>query len=306
MSRTKKPGSTGNAIQHVMVMRDDKGKPALTWAQTKIAVYLIGVANGRRRCWSTVAAIMQDIGIDSNRTVSTATARLAELGMVYIHRPAHGANEYVFPDWLYDNPVELPSRKGQNEQVQPIVSVRKHVQPVAQATRQPVAPAKEKHVQAAAPALAEQVQPVAQGQVQPATYHKTQDSNSREEKNVVLRTTATAAPPPALFVDIKAQLWSEGLAIVRELTGKLDTQARKQIGLFLDKQHADGDCAVVLEALRAAKREGPFEPVAWVVAAIQHRTSVVRQFDPSKLSGAARALWNIQQERRAMAGEAVA
>jgi hypothetical protein len=101
--------STGNAIQHVLVM------PGLTAIQVKIATYLVGVANGRRRCWASVEEIMIDLGVDSNRTVSTATKVFVERKLLRIVRQRRGPNEYHISDWLYDTPVVLPSRSRRKE-----------------------------------------------------------------------------------------------------------------------------------------------------------------------------------------------
>ena len=112
----------------------------------------------------------------------------------------------------------------------------------------------------------------------------------------MLRTTSPATAVAPLFPDIRQQLWSEGRSILRDLTGQLNGQAGKQIGAFLKR--ANGDCAIVLDALRAAQREGPHEPVPWVIAAIQARSHA--GFDPNKLSGQQRAMWNLDQERKAL------
>lgn len=79
----------------------------------------------------------------------------------------------------------------------------------------------------------------------------------------------------ALNPDIRKMVWEEGKEIVRRITGKLDTPARKQIGIFL--REAKDDCTVVLDVLRTASREGPYDPIPWIVAAIQARTRPERK-----------------------------
>lgn len=94
---------------------------------------------------------------------------------------------------------------------------------------------------------------------------------TRKEESTLLRNGDAAAPPPAIAPsdDVKTILWTEGKAIVRHLTGKLDGQARAQVGAFL--RDAKGDCSVVLDVLQAAEREGPHLPIPWIVAGIQAR-----------------------------------
>ena len=96
--------STGNAVQHVLIRRD------LTAVQIKIGAYLVGIANGHRECWSKVEDIMLDCNV-SNRTVSTATMRFCELGMMTISKVGT-RNHYHIADWLYDTPAVLPSRSN--------------------------------------------------------------------------------------------------------------------------------------------------------------------------------------------------
>lgn len=89
--------------------------------------------------------------------------------------------------------------------------------------------------------------------------------------STLLRNGDAAAPPSAVAPtdDVQTRLWNEGKAIVRHLTGKLDGQARSQVGAFL--RDAKGDCSVVLDVLHAAEREGPHLPIPWIVAGIQSR-----------------------------------
>lgn len=107
--------------------------------------------------------------------------------------------------------------------------------------------------------------------VTPLNLGENPSEDTSKEERALLRNgdaevRAVVATPD---VDVKTLLWDEGKAIVRNLTGKLDGEARKQVGAFL--RSAGGDCTIVLDVLRAAAREGPHLPVPWVVAGIQAR-----------------------------------
>ena len=85
-----------------------------------------------------------------------------------------------------------------------------------------------------------------------------------EEERASLRDGA-AAPP----IDARAQLWSEGLALVGRLTGKPANPSRALLGRLL-KPMAD-DCAGLLAILHDASEARPIDPVPWLVAAVQTR-----------------------------------
>jgi hypothetical protein len=155
--------STGNAILHVQVM------DGLTAVQTKIATYLIGRANGRRFCWPSVEEIMVDCRVDSNRTVSTATKVLTKRGVLRVVRHRRGRNHYHVADRLYDTPVELPSRRLRNEDVQPAT----HQEDVQPATHQ-----QPEDVQPAAHQEPHEVQLDALKDVQLDAHPKTQERDS--------------------------------------------------------------------------------------------------------------------------------
>lgn len=79
----------------------------------------------------------------------------------------------------------------------------------------------------------------------------------KEEEDSVLRTGADAP-----LADARSQLWSEGLATYRRLTGKGDGPSRSALGR-LCKSTRD-DCATVLAALREADDLRPLDPMAWL------------------------------------------
>lgn len=78
------------------------------------------------------------------------------------------------------------------------------------------------------------------------------------------------SPEPPPDFDPRKALWSEGVETLRTLTGQINGQAKKLVGKFL--KLGNGDCTAVLGAIRAAKAEGPYEPVPWIIAAIQTRS----------------------------------
>ncbi|MDR3534004.1 MAG: DUF1376 domain-containing protein [Rhodopila sp.] len=65
------------------------------------------------------------------------------------------------------------------------------------------------------------------------------------------------------------EIFREGVAIVRDLTGMTDGSARSFIGGLL-KDRKD-DCAPVLAAIRAAKDGRPLDPKAWITRACKPR-----------------------------------
>jgi hypothetical protein len=117
-----------------------------------------------------------------------------------------------------------------------------------------------------------------------------QDSGSllstREESTSgsTLRGDATSSPAtPAVVVpfDVRKQLWSEGREILRNLTGQTGSAAGRQIGSLL--KAANENCAVVLDAMRAAVREEPSgSAIAWITAGIKARLAGDLKFrDPA-------------------------
>jgi hypothetical protein len=82
---------------------------------------------------------------------------------------------------------------------------------------------------------------------------------------------ATALPSPPDPPDARAEFWREGLAIVRNLTGRPDGASRAFLGRIL-KTLAD-DCDAGLQVLHAAYDLRPGGPEAWIVAACKARAA---------------------------------
>jgi len=261
--------------------------PDLNVTDRAIYAWLVWRANGDRICWKGIAEIMAEVNVGTRHTVHRALRKLKDKGLIGSKRALRQVNHYAIldPDGrLYGQTDWEPPWKSD------VAESAHQVPDVAKPTRK------------TAPDVAKPAYQDVAKSTYPDVAKSTQESSSTENQQegrvVVLRTTSPAAAVAPLFPDIRQQLWSEGRTILRDLTGQLNGQAGKQIGAFLKR--ANGDCAVVLDALRAAQREGPHEPVPWVVAAIQARLTPRSDFDPSKLSGAQKAMWNIVQERRAL------
>lgn len=75
-------------------------------------------------------------------------------------------------------------------------------------------------------------------------------------------TLGADAPPP----DARAELWGDGLALLRGLTGKPDGPSRGLLGRLV--KAARDDCPAVMRALRTAADLRPVDPVPWLMAAL--------------------------------------
>lgn len=90
-----------------------------------------------------------------------------------------------------------------------------------------------------------------------------------------LRSGAEAAPalpmelPPDRPKPIRSLVYSDGLPIIRGLTGQSEAQARTLIGRLL--RECQDDCARLHTALREAHDLKPADPVAWLFGAVKRR-----------------------------------
>ncbi|MFC4169572.1 hypothetical protein [Teichococcus aestuarii] len=101
-----------------------------------------------------------------------------------------------------------------------------------------------------------------------------EDGGGRREEIPVpsLRSgTPSAAPaaPRPVERDVREEVDTEGLALLRRLTGKPLRPARALLGKLA--QTARDDAALLLAVLRQAAEERPHEPVAWLFGAIEAR-----------------------------------
>lgn len=90
----------------------------------------------------------------------------------------------------------------------------------------------------------------------------TPQETETEEERADANASDTAAP-----VDVRQQLWSDGLSALVAITGKTEHSARSQIGKWL-KDTRD-DCAFVLSKIRQAQADRIGEPVSWITAAVR-------------------------------------
>lgn len=104
--------------------------------------------------------------------------------------------------------------------------------------------------------------------VEPTRARSTTTTTEEEslESKIQPSAGAEAAPLAERIPDIRSELWSEGLAIVRGITGKPEAASRAIVGR-LAKACRD-DCASAMAILRDARDIRPAgDPVAWVMAA---------------------------------------
>ena len=68
-------------------------------------------------------------------------------------------------------------------------------------------------------------------------------------------------------VDPRQQLWSEGISILKAITGKTDGAARQMVGKWC--KAAGDDCTLVLSKIRTAQTERIGDPISWITAALK-------------------------------------
>jgi len=116
--------------------------------------------------------------------------------------------------------------------------------------------AKERHSNSKSNASAEQVHSTSPSKctdtgVPPVTSNFSEPSGS------------DAAPP----VDPRQQLWSEGVSILKAISGKTDGAARQLIGMW--SKATKDDCAAIMAKITTAQRERIGDPVSWITAALK-------------------------------------
>jgi hypothetical protein len=95
------------------------------------------------------------------------------------------------------------------------------------------------------------------------------DSNKtlRKKDSEAYASDAGAASPPPSSRDL---VWSQGVPLVRHLTGKTDAQCRSMLGRML--RDVRDDCPRLLMVLQQARDFQPIDPVAWLTAATKPRS----------------------------------
>lgn len=95
------------------------------------------------------------------------------------------------------------------------------------------------------------------------------DSNKtlRKKDSEANASDAEAASPPPSSRDL---VWSQGVPLVRHLTGKSDAQCRGMLGRML--RDVQDDCPRLLMVLQQARDFQPIDPVAWLTAATKPKS----------------------------------
>ena len=88
------------------------------------------------------------------------------------------------------------------------------------------------------------------------------------EERTELRSDAAAASPCQIdpILPVRDRLWGEGMPIIRQITGKSESQCRALLGRWL--RTAKDDCARLLAVLRDAESLRPIDPIPWVERAV--------------------------------------
>lgn len=118
--------------------------------------------------------------------------------------------------------------------------------------------AKGRHDRSKSPAHAEQMQCI--------TPSICSDTGVPPLTNNISEPSGSGAVAP---IDPRQQLWSEGIAILKSITGKTDGAARQLIGRWC--RDAGDDCAAILSKIQTAQRERIGDPAAWITAALKPR-----------------------------------
>lgn len=102
--------------------------------------------------------------------------------------------------------------------------------------------------------------------------NRTEQNRTKEERKKDSEATplATADAAPLVPIDARTEIWREGLAILRRLTGKAEGTSRGFMGRFV-KALSD-DCAAGMAILHEAEDLRPGEPEAWLMAAANSRS----------------------------------
>jgi hypothetical protein len=100
--------------------------------------------------------------------------------------------------------------------------------------------------------------------------HKPHIPETRDQKERVPIPSESAPALPALpgvIIDVRTQLFRDGLEILRRLTGKSEGACRTFLGKLL--REAGDDCELALRKLREAAETPPADPGAWLMAAVK-------------------------------------
>lgn len=112
--------------------------------------------------------------------------------------------------------------------------------------------------------------------------HKKEEEKKERKKEAEPQPPVATADKSAVvdfpFVDVRAQLFTEGVSRLRSLTGNTEPQVRAMLGKLC--KDANDDCARVLEALRQAESVRPVAPFPWLRQALAQPV-----YDPNRIEG---------------------
>jgi Helix-turn-helix domain len=250
--------------------------PGLTPNASRVYAYLVFRANGARVCWPRVDEIAADLHM-SERNVMVATKALKAAGFIAMTKRYKDTNNYHIPDTpgLHDRPEF--TRKAPSLDSADVDLTKTAAEPESDLTKTAVMGSNGAEIANLG------------CQKQHSDLTKTAPESVQQEsikKGTLLRNAAPSAP--AIPPDIRRELFGEGLAIVRALTGKPDGASRALLGRFC-KQASD-DCARVLDVLRRAADHRPVDPVSFVFGALNPKPRV-SAFDQMHTELGTRSLW---------------
>lgn len=237
-----------------------------------VFAWLVYRANGVRKCYKTVEDIQKALNIGTRQTVSASTRKLRQKGLIEVKRRFHDSNHYeildpdgyLYGDWSAPHVKNSDHVDRVSDVKETALPPRAHVKDSDRVICKEIPPSDVKKSALSPPIDVKKTgQEVEVPQV--STQGRTQGTG--------LRPDAKARVVPLHPPDIRTQLFREGSDILREMVGMLRSSAGGQISKFL--RVANGDCGVVLDAMRAAKREGipPEGVIGFVTRGVQARSS---------------------------------
>lgn len=247
-------------------------QPDLTPIQKIVYAHLIFRANGARVCWPSVSEIAADLDI-SERRVMMATKVLqgcldeackcrkgVSCGKIVRIKvtPRHKAtNNYFILDvpGLYDLPVWSRRKRSAERTPMPYDDDEADLTKTKGDENDRVEPiGDENDTQAPEFTL-----------TQTTSWGDENDTPLVQQESNKGSTSLRSAP------DVRAEVFTEGLQIIRSLTGKPEGGSRRLLGQMC--KTAGDDCARVMAALRNALDHRPAEPVSFILGSLRPRST---------------------------------
>lgn len=246
-------------------------------------------ADADLHCNPTLPVLALDAAISPGSTFKAVHA-LEARGLIKIESKADGLHYYIQrPDEAVQNPRPVngngfspPWRNADAADImEPPENIPDTILHAVQDAPVDVSESILPPVQDADPSI---LSPVQDASYTPCKMYNESPPSSPHE-GTLLRNDALCAHP---LPDVRRELFREGLAIVRGLTGKPDGSARALLGKFC-KAGRD-DCAHVLAVLRQAVDLRPAEPISFVFGALNPKPRV-SAFDQMHAELGTRSLW---------------